>query len=171
MARCASPLYAACRRCRSAQVMVQAGAYVQESVCRALVVLLANDPPLHAYAARALYAALKEHLIDAAPSLAFTATWFLGQFSFALLSCQSHLLIYDVPACKACVANCSFCKLLIAYPTALFACWPSRGSMNIFEWIASLKVPGSTLRMAISLFASVPGMEVDIRCLSDCPQT
>ena len=96
--------------------MVQAGAYVQESVCRALVVLLANAPPLHAYAARALYATLKEHLVNAAPSLALTATWFLGQFSFVLLSCQCHLLIYDVSTCEACVVNCSFFILLIACP-------------------------------------------------------
>ena len=60
------------------QVIVQAGAYVKEEVCRALVVLVSNAPELHAYAARLAMQFLKQHRETASHSLLITSTWFLG---------------------------------------------------------------------------------------------
>ncbi len=35
--------------------MTQAGAYVKDEVCRALIVLITNAPELHGYAVRTMY--------------------------------------------------------------------------------------------------------------------
>ncbi|KAK9814370.1 hypothetical protein WJX72_004689 [[Myrmecia] bisecta] len=67
------------------QVLVQAGAYVKEEVCRALVVLITNAPELHAYVARSMYRALKAHQEQAELMLVITATWFLGEYGELLL--------------------------------------------------------------------------------------
>lgn len=63
------------------QVMLQAGAYVKEEVCRALIVLISNAPELHAYAARCMYKALKSSLdqVDIPLSLITCTAWFLGE--------------------------------------------------------------------------------------------
>ena len=60
------------------QVMMQAGGDVKEEVWRACIVLLTNAPELHAYAARRLYAALRDSLPSAQLSLVATATWYIG---------------------------------------------------------------------------------------------
>jgi AP-1 complex subunit gamma-1 len=67
--------------------MIQAGAYVKEEVCRALIVLITNATELHGYAARASYTALKEHLNQADLSLLMVTTWFLGAFAISLTFC------------------------------------------------------------------------------------
>lgn len=63
------------------QVMLQAGAYVKEEVCRALIVLISNAPELHGYAARCMYQALKSSLdqADIPFSLVTCTSWFLGK--------------------------------------------------------------------------------------------
>ena len=61
-----------------AQVMLQAGGDVKEEVWRACIVLLTNTPELHAYAARRLYASLRDRLPSAQLSLVATATWYIG---------------------------------------------------------------------------------------------
>jgi hypothetical protein len=66
-------------------VMSQAGPYVKEEVCRALVVLVTNAAELHAYAARRMFAAARERLDSAAPSLLTTALWTVGEFGEMLL--------------------------------------------------------------------------------------
>lgn len=68
-----------------AQALVQAGAYAKEEVCRTLVVLISNEPKLHAYAARQSYRALQAGSQDASLLLTTTATWFLGEGSLDLL--------------------------------------------------------------------------------------
>ena len=62
--------------------MLQAGAYVKEEVCRALIVLISNAPELHGYAARCMYQALKSSLdqADIPLSLVTCTSWFLGNF-------------------------------------------------------------------------------------------
>jgi hypothetical protein len=66
-------------------VMTQAGPYVKEEVCRALVVLVSNAAELHAYAARRMFAAAREKLDSAAPSLLTTALWTVGEYGEMLL--------------------------------------------------------------------------------------
>ncbi len=58
--------------------MTQAGGNVKEEVWRAFIVLLTNAPELHAYAARSLFRALRDHLAHAELSLLATATWYIG---------------------------------------------------------------------------------------------
>lgn len=62
------------------QVMQQAGAYVKEEVCRALIVLISNAPELHGYAARSMYRALKDSVDQAELTLSLVTStcWFLG---------------------------------------------------------------------------------------------
>ena len=60
------------------QVLVQAGAYAKEEVCRTLVVLISNEAPLHGYAARQSFRALQNSPDEASLLLQTTATWFLG---------------------------------------------------------------------------------------------
>ena len=68
-------------RCLVTQVMQQAGAYVKEEVCRALIVLISNAPELHGYAARSMYRALKTSIdqADLTLSLVTSTCWFLGK--------------------------------------------------------------------------------------------
>ena len=61
------------------QVIVQAGTYVKEEVCRALVVLVSNASELHAYAARLAMQFLKSQRETASHSLLITSTWFIGE--------------------------------------------------------------------------------------------
>ncbi|KAA6427411.1 MAG: AP-1 complex subunit gamma-1 [Trebouxia sp. A1-2] len=69
------------------QVMQQAGAYVKEEVCRALIVLISNAPELHGYTARAMYRALKDSADQAELplSLVTSTCWFLGENGELLL--------------------------------------------------------------------------------------
>ena len=62
-----------------AQVMTQAGEDVREEVWKSFIVLLTNAPELHAYAARCLYRALRQHVATAQTSLLATATWYTGE--------------------------------------------------------------------------------------------
>lgn len=66
--------------CFALQVMQQAGAYVKEEVCRALIVLISNAPELHGYTARSMYRALKSSIdqADLSLSLITCTCWFLG---------------------------------------------------------------------------------------------
>ena len=61
--------------------MQQAGAYVKEEVCRALIVLISNAPELHGYAARSMYRALQDsiHQAELTLSLVTSTCWFLGE--------------------------------------------------------------------------------------------
>lgn len=73
--------------------MLQAGAYVKEEVCRALIVLISNAPELHGYAARCMYQALKSSLSQAEIplSLVTCTTWFLGKQPPSLHGCGAVL--------------------------------------------------------------------------------
>lgn len=62
-----------------AQVLVQAGAYVKDDACRALLLLVCNAAQLHGYAARAAWRALSANVAAAQPSLLMVATWCLGE--------------------------------------------------------------------------------------------
>ena len=63
---------------RAAQVMTQAGGDVKEEVWKSFIVLLTNTPELHAYAARALFRALRQHAETAQTSLLATSSWYTG---------------------------------------------------------------------------------------------
>ena len=63
----------------SLQALHQAGAYAKEEVCRTLVVLISNEPKLHAYAARQSFRVLQMDAKDASLLLMVTTTWFLGE--------------------------------------------------------------------------------------------
>lgn len=60
---------------------MQAGAYVKDDACRALILLVVNAAQLHGYAARAAWRALSGSLDKAQPSLLMVATWCLGEWS------------------------------------------------------------------------------------------
>ena len=68
--------------------MQQAGAYVKEEVCRALIVLISNAPELHGYTARSMYRALKDsaHQAELTLSLVTSTCWFLGELVHPCLS-------------------------------------------------------------------------------------
>lgn len=57
---------------------MQAGAYVKDDACRALLLLVCNAAQLHGYAARAAWRALSANVAGAQPSLLMVATWCLG---------------------------------------------------------------------------------------------
>ena len=73
------------------QVLQQAGAYVKEEVCRALIVLISNAPELHGYTARSMYRALKTSIDDADLNLSLVTStcWFLGVPLTTQNSCQT----------------------------------------------------------------------------------
>ena len=58
---------------------------MKEEVWKSFIVLLTNAPELHAYAARALFRALRQHLETAQTSLLATATWYTGTYMLSLL--------------------------------------------------------------------------------------
>ena len=62
---------------------------MKEEVWKSFIVLLTNAPELHAYAARALFRALRQHLETAQTSLLATATWYTGAYTLSLLL-QDH---------------------------------------------------------------------------------
>lgn len=90
------------------QVLVQAGAYVKDDACRALILLVVNAAQLHAYAARASYRALTANLAAAQPSLLMVATWCLGALmpSNSLPPCPAWCLVAELLllACNVCMS-------------------------------------------------------------------
>lgn len=83
------------------QVLVQAGAYVKDDACRALILLVVNATQLHAYAARACYRALTANLEAAQPSLLMVATWCLGEYGELLVGGQGGKLLEGEEAVAA----------------------------------------------------------------------
>jgi AP-1 complex subunit gamma-1 len=63
-------------------VFAKAGTYAKEEAVRGAVVLIANAPELHGYAARALFRALSEE--RAQPALTQLAVWCIGEYGDAL---------------------------------------------------------------------------------------
>ena len=61
------------------QLLVQAGAYVEEEACRALTVVITNATELHGFAVWTLYQALAAKLNTAQASLLKVATWCIGE--------------------------------------------------------------------------------------------
>ena len=79
--------------------MVQAGEDVKDEVWKSFIVLLTNAPELHAYAARCLFRALRQHLATAQTSLLATATWYTGECApghgFAVREARRSLLLFE----------------------------------------------------------------------------
>lgn len=71
------------------QTLYQAGAYAKEEVCRTLVVLISNEPKLHAYAARQSFRSLQSDAKNASLLLMLTTTWFLGTPSASAASAST----------------------------------------------------------------------------------
>uniref|UniRef100_A0A7S0S2A3 AP-1 complex subunit gamma n=2 Tax=Chlamydomonas leiostraca TaxID=1034604 RepID=A0A7S0S2A3_9CHLO len=80
------------------QVMTQAGSYVKEEVCRALIVLITNAPDLHAYAVRAMYRNLHAYQDVADTSLLITSLWCVGEFGEMLVAGSGVPLLEGEPA-------------------------------------------------------------------------
>jgi AP-1 complex subunit gamma-1 len=71
-------------------VFAKAGTYAKEEAVRGAVVLIANAPELHGYAARALFRALSEE--RAQPALTQLAVWCIGEYGDALCAPSPALL-------------------------------------------------------------------------------
>ena len=106
--------------------MLQAGAFVKEEVCRALIVLISNAPELHGYAARCMYQALKSNLnqADIPLSLVTCTSWFLGEQCLAArrngnqkwscsLCVQKHTLV-STQACQALKSSLDQADILLS---------------------------------------------------------
>jgi AP-1 complex subunit gamma-1 len=74
-------------------VLVQAGAYVRDDACRALLLLVVNASQLHGYAVRAAWRALAGHLDAAQPSLLMVATWCIGEYGELLVGPEAGKLL------------------------------------------------------------------------------
>lgn len=74
-----------------ARVLVQAGSYVKEEACRALVLVVLNAVQLHGYTARTLYHALLDVGPEAAPTLVMVATWCVGEYGDLVVSGAGRL--------------------------------------------------------------------------------
>ena len=75
------------------QVLVQAGAYVKDDACRALILLVVNAAQLHGYAVRAAYCALAASLDRAQASLLQVTTWCLGEYGELLVGPEAGKLL------------------------------------------------------------------------------
>jgi AP-1 complex subunit gamma-1 len=71
-------------------VFSKAGTYAKEEAVRGAVVLIANAPELHGYAARALFRALSDE--RAQPALTQLAVWCIGEYGDALCAPSPALL-------------------------------------------------------------------------------
>lgn len=87
------------------QVLVQAGAYVKDDACRALILLVVNAAQLHGYAVRCAYRTLAAHLDTAHPSLLMVATWCLGEYGELLVGPEGSKLLEGEPAISASEAD------------------------------------------------------------------
>jgi AP-1 complex subunit gamma-1 len=74
-------------------VLVQAGAYVKDDACRALILLVVNAAQLHGYAVRAAYRALAASLDRAQASLLQVTTWCLGEYGELLVGPEAGKLL------------------------------------------------------------------------------
>ena len=79
------------------QVLVQAGAYVKDDACRALILLVVNAAQLHGYAVRAAYRALAASLDRAQASLLQVTTWCLGEYGELLVGPEAGKLLEGEP--------------------------------------------------------------------------
>ncbi|KAI7839019.1 hypothetical protein COHA_007161 [Chlorella ohadii] len=101
------------------QVLVQAGAYVKDDACRALILLVVNAAQLHAYAARASYRALTANLAAAQPSLLMVATWCLGEYGELLAgSAGGKLLEGEEPVAAGAADVVGLLEAVLQRPSA-----------------------------------------------------
>ena len=100
------------------QVMQQAGAYVKEEVCRALIVLISNAPELHGYTARCMYRALKDSADQAELTLSLVTStcWFLGELAHPSLAFKM------IVSAAGQVQVCKFKTDAILHPIADISC-------------------------------------------------
>ena len=73
------------------RVLREAGSYVKEEACRALITVVLNAAQLHGYGARALYKALQVQGDDAAPALSSVAVWCIGEYADLIISGSNRL--------------------------------------------------------------------------------
>ena len=78
-------------------MLVQAGAYVKDDACRALILLVVNAAQLHGYAVRAAYRALAASLDQAQASLLQVTTWCLGEYGELLVGPEAGKLLEGEP--------------------------------------------------------------------------
>ena len=73
------------------RVLSEAGAFVKEESCRALIALVLNAAQLHGYAARGVYTALQRCGKAAAPTLVSVSVWCTGEYADLIVSGAGRL--------------------------------------------------------------------------------
>lgn len=68
------------------RTLSEAGPFVKEEACRALITVILNTSQLHGYAARALYTALQARGEAAAPALVSVGVWCIGEYADLIVS-------------------------------------------------------------------------------------
>lgn len=68
------------------RTLTEAGPFVKEEACRALITVILNTSQLHGYAARALSKALQAKGEDAAPALVSVGVWCIGEYADLIVS-------------------------------------------------------------------------------------
>lgn len=119
---------------------------MKEGVWKSFIVLLTNAPELHAYAARALFRALRQHVETAQTSLLATATWYTGG-ALQYMSAYGYTVSEPVGTC--------FLKAALRYARAVFQACILACRSDIARW--SIPV----------CFKSLPGMRAAAFCNMD----
>ncbi len=73
------------------RALSEAGPFVKEEACRALITVILNTSQLHGYAARALYKALQSRGDAAAPALVSVGVWCIGEYGDVIVSGANRL--------------------------------------------------------------------------------
>jgi AP-1 complex subunit gamma-1 len=73
------------------RTLSEAGTFVKEEACRALITVILNTSQLHGYAARALYNALQSRGEAAAPALVSVGVWCVGEYGDLIVSGSNRL--------------------------------------------------------------------------------
>ncbi|KAL4431277.1 hypothetical protein ABPG75_006533 [Micractinium tetrahymenae] len=105
------------------QVLVQAGAYVKDDACRALILLVVNAAQLHGYAVRTAFRTLAAHFDTAQPSLLMVATWCLGEYGDLLVGPESGKVLEGEEPVSASEADVlGLLEAVLQRPTTSPAC-------------------------------------------------
>jgi AP-1 complex subunit gamma-1 len=68
------------------RTLSEAGPFVKEEACRALITVIVNTSQLHGYASRALYKALQARGEAAAPALISVGVWCIGEYADVIVT-------------------------------------------------------------------------------------
>eukprot|EP00803_Ostreobium_quekettii_P008801 evm.model.scf_548.5 EVM.evm.TU.scf_548.5 scf_548:70580-80331(+) len=122
------------------QVMAQAGQYVKEDVCNALIVLITNATDLQGYTVRAMFRAMKANGDSSCTSLLTVSAWCLGEYGDLLLPGRGGALQQGEEALS--VSDSEIVDLLEA---------------NLSDSLAEVEVREYVLTALMKLSAKLPG--------------